>query len=204
MDDPSPIQQPVQDPAALHAYALDHLRYIRDTMERAVSFTAISGKAQVLVGVIGLCAAVVARMAASRALWLEIWLASAVLSAAVAGVGLWRKSKRLRVPLFTGPARKFALSFLPPIFAGAVLTLVLARAGLHGTLPAVWLLLFGAGVIAGGAFSVPPVPVMGACFLALGTVAALGPPGWGDLLMALGFGVMHLVFGTVIAMRYGG
>ncbi len=203
MDDSSPTQ-PARDPETLHAYALDHLRYIRDTMERAASFTAISGKALVVVGLIGVGAALAAWKQTSRDAWLETWLAAAVLSAAVAGAGLWRKAASLGVSLFSGPGRKFALSFLPPLFAGAVLTLVLARAGFYGALPAAWLLLFGAAVIAGGAYSVPPVPVMGACFLALGTLAALAPAGWGDLLMGLGFGVMHVVFGILIAARHGG
>jgi hypothetical protein len=203
VDDSSP-QPSSADPVALHSYALDHLRYIRQTMERAGSFTAVSGKAQILAGGIGVGAALVARSRSDRAGWLMTWLAAAVLAATVAGVGFWWKARALRVPLFSGPGRKFALSFLPPLLSGAVLTLVLSRGGNYQLLPAVWLLLFGAAVVAGGALSVPPVPVMGGCFLLLGTVAAFAPPSWGDALMAVGFGAMNLAFGVLIAVRYGG
>jgi hypothetical protein len=203
--DESSLRQPSSaDPVTLHSYALDHLRYIRDTMERAASFTAVSGKAQLVVGFIAIGAALVSRRQTDRAAWLMTWLGAAVLAAAVASVGLWWKARALRVLLFSGPGRKFALSFLPALLAGAVLTLVLARGGHYDLLPVAWLLLFGAAVVAGGAFSVPPVPVMGACFLVLGTVAALAPPSWGDALMALGFGAMNLVFGVLITVKYGG
>jgi hypothetical protein len=206
VDDLPTAHQPARgpDPVALHSYALDHLRYIRDTMERAASFTAVSGRAQVAVGVIGVAAALAARRQPERAAWLATWLAAAVLSAGVSVVGFWRKARVLGVPLLSGPGRKFALSFLPALFAGAVLTLVLARDGRYDLLPSVWLLVFGAAVMAGGAFSVPPVPVMGACFLVLGIVSAFAPANWGDLLMALGFGLVNVGFGVLITVNYGG
>jgi hypothetical protein len=67
-----------------------------------------------------------------------------------------------------------------------------------------WLSLYGTGIVTGGLFSVPVVPVMGLCFLLLGAVGLYGPAGWGDALMGLGFGGLHLGFGLAIARRYGG
>jgi hypothetical protein len=106
--------------------------------------------------------------------------------------------------LLTGPFRKFALSFAPAILAGALLTLALVRRDQLSLLPALWLLLYGAGLIAGGAFSVRIVPIMGASFLALGVLAAVGPIDWGRWLMLAGFAGLHIGFGAVIARRYGG
>jgi hypothetical protein len=85
-----------------------------------------------------------------------------------------------------------------------VLTAVLLKAGLFGALPGVWLLLYGTGVVTGGAFSVRTVPVMGLGFMVLGSAALLAPAAWGDAMMACGFGGLHIVFGSVIAWRHGG
>jgi hypothetical protein len=108
------------------------------------------------------------------------------------------------MPLLSGPGRKFVLSLAPPLVAGALLTIVLFQAGLIQLLPGVWMLLFGVGVVTAGAFSVRIVPVMGCAFMLLGAVALFLPLGWGNVLMAAGFGGLHLVFGSVIAWRYGG
>jgi hypothetical protein len=88
--------------------------------------------------------------------------------------------------------------------AGTVLTLVLFRQGTPGVLPGIWLLLYGAGVVSGGAASVRVVPAMGAVFMLAGAVALFLPAASGDLLLAAGFGGLHIVFGTIIAVKYGG
>jgi hypothetical protein len=187
----------------MHAHAAEHLAYIRQTMERAGSFTAVSGKAQMAVGVIGVAAAWTSARQTPGA-WLAVWLVAAALASLVAVAGIWLKSRALGTPLTSGPGRRFALGFLPPLVAGAVLTAVFARQGSVEHLPGIWLLLFGAAVIAGGVLSVPPVPVMGASFMALGAVACLAPAAWGTVLLGFGFGLVHIVFGMVITAKYGG
>jgi hypothetical protein len=201
---PAALRPGAQDPASIQARALDHLEFIRDTMERAASFTAVSGWSQVAVGTVALAAAVLAGRAASEQRAAQIWLACAVIGSAIASCGMAIKARRTRTPLFSGPGRKFAWGFLPPLVAGALLTVVIYRAGLSGWLPGVWLLLFGTAVVTGGAFSVRVVPVMGMCFMALGVVAFLVPSSYGNALMAAGFGGLHLAFGLVIAVKYGG
>ena len=183
---------------------MDHLAFIRQTMERAGAFTAISGKGQTVVGGIGLVAAVVAGRRSDAAGWLTVWIAAAVLACAVAAVGIRAKARALGTPVLSGPGRRFALGFAPPLIAGAVLTVALYSAGASAMLPGVWLLLFGAAVVAGGALSVPPVPVMGGCFMALGVVAFMAPAAWGTWLLGLGFGLLHVGFGILIGVKYGG
>ena len=192
------------EPPALGDRAMDNLRFIRETMERAGPFTAISGWGTVVVGATALGAAALAGADPRAERWVEVWLGEAVLSTLVGGGAMVWKARAAGGTLLSGAGRKFFLSFLPPLAAGAVLTLVLARADLQGALPALWLLLYGAAVVSGGTFSVRSVPAMGLCFLALGAVAALAPVTWGGALMALGFGVLHIAFGLVIARRHGG
>lgn len=189
---------------ALHDRAMDNLRFIRETMERSTSFTAVSGVAGVAMGTIALAASLVAGVQSSPGAWLLTWIVAALLSGAVALWAMARKARAGGMSLLNGPARKFALGFSPPIAVGGLLTLVLYRDGLLTALPGTWLLLYGTAVVTGGAFSVRSVPLMGAAFMVVGAAALFAPPAWGDPLMILGFGVLHIVFGLVIWRKHGG
>ena len=193
-----------EEPPALHDRAMDNLKYIRDTMERASSFTAISGWGQVAIGVTALATALVSAQQNSFRAWMAVWFAEAVIALLIAGWSFDRKARAAKMPLLSGPGRKVAFSLSPPIFAGAILTVVLYRAGLTEAIPGLWLLLYGTGVVTGGMFSVSAVPIMGLCFMALGAATFFTPNGFENWLMAAGFGGLHILFGVIIARRYGG
>ncbi len=191
-------------PISIQDRAIDNLRFIRETMERAASFTAVPGWGGVWIGSSALIAAYAASCQPTLYAWLSVWLAEGMLALAIGVLAMKQKAERIGELLLAPPARKFALGFAPPIAAGAVLTAMLVHAGLRQAIPPTWLMLYGAGIVSGGAFSVPIVPVMGVCFLSLGATAALLPPSFGDLALAAGFGGLHVVFGFLIARRYGG
>jgi len=197
------VSPETEHPPALHERAMDNLRYIRETMERASAFTGISGWGQVAIGATALPAAFTAAQQSSFKGWLAVWIAEALVSLLIAGWSMDRKARAAQLPLLSGPGRKVAFSLSPPILAGGLLTIVLYRAGLIDFIPGVWLLLYGTGVVTGGMFSVPIVPLMGMCFMGLGA-AALFAPAFANWLMAAGFGGLHIVFGVIIARRYGG
>jgi hypothetical protein len=196
--------EPPDAPSALHERAFADLRFIRQTMESASTFTAFSGWGLALIGALSLAFGSWASRRPGRENWLAAWLALAVVSVAIAASTTWWKARRLRQPLVASPARRFALGLAPPLVAGAVVTLALVRAGHFDLLPGIWLLLYGAGVVTGGAFSTRIVPAMGFAFMALGVAALLGPAAWSDWLLVAGFGGLHLVFGSVIGVRHGG
>ncbi|HEY3381140.1 MAG TPA: hypothetical protein VGK32_05185 [Vicinamibacterales bacterium] len=184
--------------------ATEHLQFIRETMERAGSFTAVSGVGQTIVGVIGLFAAWIAGRQATQDAWLATWVGTAALCAGVAAAAIRAKARRLGIPLYSGLARRFALTFLTPLVSGAVLTLVLYLDGMTARLPGTWLLLFGTAVVTGGALSVGVVPLTGVGFIAAAGVAFALPAPWGNLVMAAGFGLLNIVFGLIIAVKHGG
>jgi len=195
---------PRTEPVELHAHAMENLRYIRRTIERAGSFTAVPGIGGMLMGSTALAAAWMASAQARTGAWLVVWLADAFLALLVGVVAAAVKSRRVKMPLLSGPGRKFVAGFAPAMLAGALLTAVLFQAGLTAPLPGTWLLLYGASVVSGGGVSVRVVPLMGACFMAAGAAAFLLPAEWGNAILAAGFGGLHIVFGAVIAVKYGG
>jgi hypothetical protein len=188
----------------LHARAMDNLSFIRETMERATAFTAVPGWGGVAMGVIALGATAVAATTSSQQEWTVTWLGASVIALTLGGWAMTRKARRAGTTVFSYSGRRFVLSYLPPLMVGALLTLALVRVDLYTTLPGTWLLLYGTGVVTGGAFSVRVVPLMGICFMLLGALALLGPAAWGEWLMAVGFGGLHIIFGLIIARRYGG
>lgn len=191
-------------PDSLHERAMDNIRYIRETMERASSFTAVPGWGGVAMGATALAAAYLAHVQDTSAAWLMTWLVEALGAGLIGAFAMAYKSKTSPTPVLSVPARKFLLGFSPPLLAGAVLTPVLYQHNLHHLLPGVWLLLYGSGVATGGAFSIKVIPLMGLSFMVLGTAALFSPYAWGDAYMAAGFGGLQIAFGLVIARRYGG
>src|SRR5688500_15294399 len=194
-----------------------NLRFIRETMGRAATFTAVPGRGGVAMGIVGLAAAYFASRQDAVRPWLAVWLAAAAIAGAAGAWATWQKARAGAVPLLTGAGRKFVLGLAPALAAGAALTLAIvaldagppgpgldtpvarAAAASFRILPGVWLLIYGAGIAAAGAFSVRPVPMLGGLCMAAGAGALLAPAAWGDGFMGLGFGLLQIVFGVLIA-----
>jgi hypothetical protein len=199
-----PVRTRLGRAPVLREHAIENLRFIRETMERSASFTAVPGWGGAAMGITALGAALVAARQTSPGAWLATWLVEAALASAIGAWTLGRKARAGGVPVLSGSGRRFALGLCPPLVAGALLTAVLYRAGLLSVLPGLWLLMYGAGVATGGAFSVKIVPVMGLCLMAAGAVALFAPLAWGNWLMGAGFGGLQIICGIIIARRYGG
>jgi hypothetical protein len=200
----SPLRAPQREPIPIDVRAADHLRYIRETMERAAEFTAVPGWGGVAMGLTAIGAAWAASHQSSPRAWLTVWLVEAFVAVAIAASSAATKAHRGSARLLSGPGRKFLLSFTPPIIVGGLLTFALFQAGVPSALPGVWLLLYGTAIVTGGAFSVRVVPVMGLALMGLGAIALFAPSHWGDLFMGVGFGFLQIGFGLWIARNHGG
>ncbi|MCY7374593.1 MAG: hypothetical protein LH472_01305 [Pyrinomonadaceae bacterium] len=192
------------EPTNIGDRAVDNLRFIRETMERSAVFTTVPGYGGVFMGATAIAAAFIADSQPSIKNWLAVWLAEAVLAFFIGLFAMWQKSKIANVPLASAPTKKFAKSFLPPLLCAIFITLGLWRFGHFEVMIPIWILLYGAAIVCGGAFSIKAVPVMGWCFIAFGAVAFFLPADFGNAVMALSFGALHIVFGLIIARKYGG
>lgn len=206
MPAPSPRSRPesASEPLPLHERAMDNLAFIRETMARGTKVTAVSGRGLVAGGVIAMITAAVAARHPVGASWAATWLVAALVAGPVAVLFSVHKARRTHAPFLEASLRRFVLSFTPPMLAGVLLTLGLWQQAAFALMPAAWLLLYGAGIATGGAFSVRAVPVMGLAFMALGALIVVLPSTWGNIGMATGFGGIHLGFGLYITRRHGG
>src|SRR5690554_805839 len=202
--DRPPIVRPRPQDKPLEEHAEEHLRFIRDVMARSGSFTAVPGWGSVIMGLTALIAAPIAMAQKSPEIWLLTWFVEATLAVGIGTAALVLKARRVGTPLNSGAGRKYVLSLVPSMLAGVVLTAALWRAGEISLLPGLWLLLYGAGTVTGGAFSVKAVPLTGFSFMLVGAVALLVPFWWANVLLAAGFGGLHILFGLIIAKRHGG
>ena len=192
------------EPVNLGHRAIDNLKFIRETMERSTHFTAVPGYGGMLMGVTAVAAAFIANSQITIRDSLMTWLIEASLAFAIGLLAMWQKSKIGGQSLLSVPARKFAMSFAPPLIAGVATVLGVWRYGDYQAMPAIGMLCYGAAVVCGGAFSVRVVPIMGWCFIALGIATFALPTNYGNAMMGSSFGGLHLVFGAIIARRYGG
>ena len=185
-------------------HAEDNLQFIRRTMERSSTFTAVPGLGGAAMGAIGLASAILSARQPSVERWLLVWLVAAAVAVGIGVTSMWRKAARSGAPLAGAVGRRFAMSLAAPLVAGAALTGGVWMNGDRALIPAVWLLLYGTGVVAGGVFSVAAVRLLGVAFMALGVAALVAPPAWGNVWLGIGFGGLQVGFGLYIAWRHGG
>lgn len=184
--------------------ALEHLSVIRRTMERSTAFTAVSGWGYVGMGATALATSLIAIERSTPVAWIAVWLAEALVAVTIALVSMHWKALRQQTPILSIQGRRLFVGLLPALFAGGVMTIALVRTGDVRQLPGVWLLLYGVAVMQAGAFSVRALPAMGAVFVLAGAIALPMPWFWANVMLAAGFGLVHLGFGAYIARRHGG
>lgn len=205
LQDRKPMSRHGGDPQlpAMDFQAENQIKYIRDVMSRATTFTAVPGKGMILMGIVALIAASIALLSTGTT-WLFAWLGAVLIAPVVGFVALFRKARRTKTSLRSGVGQKFIVSFSSCLLVGLILSVGLWRADQWVMLPGIWMLMYGVGTVTGGALSIRIIPMMGVLFILAGGVALFVPLFWGNLLMAVSFGGFHLVFGVIIARYYGG
>jgi hypothetical protein len=205
MQDQRPCRRKSRRPLEPEApAALEHLRVIRQTMERSSAFTAVPGWGFCIMGVTALIATPIALHQKTAEGWLAAWLIEAMVAATIGLAMMHRKATRLGTEILSISGRRLFAGLLPALAAGGLLTVALMWSGPGGLIPGVWLVLYGVAVMQAGAFSVKTVPAMGAAFVAMGAIALPLPWFWANIALGLAFGLLHIGFGVVIARKHGG
>jgi uncharacterized BrkB/YihY/UPF0761 family membrane protein len=191
----------MQNPIPIESRALGTLAYIRTSIESSSSM-AVPGMAGIVMGGIGIIATIVASVPRYAPDWLGIWLVAAAVAFALGGAMMAREAAQSGHARYLGPVRKFLLCLCPALLTGAALTFVLWRAGITSLIPGVWLLLYGCAVLSASTVTIARtmrlICIMGALFMALGLLAFVAPRGNHTLILGMGFGALHTIFGMLI------
>ena len=199
-----PNAPPRGEPIAIQQNAADNLRSIRSTMEAAHTFTTVPGKGCIAMGLIALAAAALELQPALALYWLAIWLLAAFAAGATALLCMAAKARAQGLSLRRTVTRRFFMTLAPAFVAAAVLTAALHASVARETVAGIWLLLYGAGIAASGVYAIRVVWTAGLGFMALGAATLLLPPGSAPVMLALGFGGIHLLLGEVVRRDHGG
>ncbi len=191
----------MQGPIPIESRALGTLAYIRTSIESAGSMV-VPGMAGITMGIIGIVATVVASVPSAAPYWLQIWLVAAAIALAVGGAMMAREAAQSGHARYLGPVRKFLLCLCPALFAGAALTFVMRRADTTNLIPGVWLLLYGCAVLSASTVTIARtmklICIMGSLFMLLGLLALISPLATHTLILGMGFGALHTIFGMLI------
>ena len=192
------------EPTPIDSGALENLRYIRSTIEAAHTFTTVPGKGCIAMGITALLAVGFESIPQLEPHWLAVWVAAAIVAC---GSALWfmeQKARAQGLSLRRAVAKRFFMTLAPAFIAGAVLTVALVGVVDRELVTGMWMLLYGAGLAACGLFAIPAVFTAGLAFMALGIATLWLPPGSAHIVLALGFGGIHLALGTTIVRHHGG
>jgi hypothetical protein len=188
-------------PAAIESRALGTLAYIRASIESSSSMD-VPGMAGIVMGIIGVLAAIVVSQPRWAPHWLGIWLCAGAVALLLGSALVARQITRRGRSRYLGPLRKFLLCLCPALLAGAVLTLVLGTVGMTNVIPGTWLLLYGCAVLSASTVTVASIArlicIMGSLFVALGSMTFALPATAHATMLGLGFGVLHILFGILI------
>ncbi len=186
-------------PVPIESRALGTLAYIRASIESSGAIV-VPGMAAIVMGVIGLTAAGITARWGSR--WLETWILAGMAAFLLGGAIVARQATGRGAVRYLGPLKKFLLCLCPQLFAAAVLTFVLWRAGMARFLPGMWLLLYGCAVLSASTVMSARITrlagAMGSLFVAIGALTFALPQSLQAHMLGLGFGVLHLVYGLLI------
>jgi len=197
----------------------DELASIRSLMERSSKFISLSGLSGILAGCYALVGAALAYLLIYKgeariydALNLHTYpqtlyylffiaLGILMLSIATGFILTSRKAKRKGQPIWSNTSRLLIFNMATPLLVGGILILIFIYRGYYGIVASTSLIFYGLSLVGAGNFTFTMVKYLGLCEIILGLIAAC-IPGYGLLFWAIGFGVLHIVYGSIMYLKY--
>jgi hypothetical protein len=192
---------------------------IRTMMERSFKFISLSGLSGVLAGIYALLGAITAYSIVQYPLspfqyriesvnetntLLKLLTIAIVVLVASISTGVWfsaRKAKKANIKLWTSSSRHLFLNLAIPLVSGGLFILIMLYTNHYGIAAPACLLFYGIALIQASSNMYDEVRYLGYTEILLGLISAL-LPGYGLIFWAIGFGVMHIIYGTVMYFRY--
>ena len=202
---------------------LEALSDIRSMMERSSRFISLSGLAGIFAGITALIGAFLAYLRLNTYYISEytqeggvhlftvnsetiidlIMIAMGVLIVALA-FGIYfttRNAKKKGQKIWDSLAQRLVINMLIPLAAGGIFCLVLIYHDKTGLVPSATLIFYGLAVINASKYTIRDIWYLGICETVLGLVSCFFI-GYGLIFWAIGFGVLHIVYGTVMYLKY--
>ena len=201
----------------------DELASIRSLMERSSKFISLSGLSGILAGVYALIGAAAAYYLLTSNTVREypyhgyysfghlfnslvgqlLIIAVLVFAASVtSGIILTnRKARRKGQAIWGSTSKALLFNMATPLVAGALLLFIFIVHGYYGIVGPSSLVFYGLALVGAGNFTFTLVKYLGLCEIAIGLIAAC-LPGYGLLFWAIGFGVLHIVYGSMMYFKY--
>lgn len=197
---------------------LENLSEIRNIMERSTKFISLSGLSGVSAGLIALIGSYVAYLkmnsgeissgkpilymteSTSKELFI-LGLAILVLALIFGSLFTLIKAKKKSNLVWNSTSKKLLINMTIPLISGGIFCLALMQNGFYGLVAPATLIFYGLGCINASHYTLSDIRYLGLLNLALGLVN-LFFIGYGLLFWAMGFGVLHIVYGTMMYVKY--
>lgn len=195
------------------------LTSIRNLMERSTKFISLSGLSGIMAGIYALVGAFIGYKLvytensglASRdfyvndpMVWRRLFFVAAVVLILSLITGAWltiRQARKKGENSWNPVSRRLLISLAIPLVTGGLFILILIFRGYYGIIASSCLLFYGLALVSGSQFTFSDVKWLGFCEILLGLLAAL-LPGYGILFWAIGFGILHILYGSIMHFKY--
>jgi hypothetical protein len=193
---------------------LKDISEIKNLMNKSSRFISLSGLSGILAGVYALIGAsltyYLVKTYSYGTLILDGWVFNTVmfilfmiafLSAATGILLTTRKAKKTGEKIWDNSSRRLLFNFLIPLVVGGLYCIIILKQGKYGQTGGLMLIFYGLALVNASKFSIGDIKYLGFIEIALGLIAAL-EPGYGFWLWVLGFGIMHIIYGTWMHFKY--